>query len=115
MSGCQSAVQASMAAVSKWSKDRRTTSTLASRLPLPTRPDQPEPGDHHGLGLREAPAGLAEQDRDLVAAALVEAPLLLAPRLHGGRAGALGQDHRLVDGGERQDRDADDLHGGAAH
>src|SRR4051812_49503861 len=108
MSGAQSAVQASMSAVSKASKDRRTTSTLASRLPAGTRRDQPEPRDDHRLGLREPPAGLAEQDGDLLAAALVEPPLGLPPLLDGRRAGALRLNHLLVDGRERQHGHADD-------
>src|SRR4051812_26928539 len=115
MSSAQAAVQASVSAVSKYPKERRTTSTLVVRSASAGAPDQPEPRDDHGLVLAEAPARLAEQDRDLVPAPLVEAPLRLAPLLDGGGAGALGADRVLVDQREGQDRHADDLDRAAAH
>ena len=67
-----------------WQRELHRSWPLLMRAPLL---DPAEPGDDHRLVLAQPPARLAEQHRDLVAAALVEAPLRLPPLVDGRGAG----------------------------
>src|SRR5205085_2849659 len=63
----------------------KLAAVLLGRDRLRLRLDQSEPHDRHGLVVGEAPAGLAQQDGRLVAAAVIEAALVRAPLVEGAR------------------------------
>src|SRR3954469_23018348 len=93
---------------------RRPSARRRGRAAWP-RPsvDYAEPHDEHGLGVGQAPAGLAEQRGGLVADGVVDAALAGAPLVEALEARLGGIDDRRVDGAEGHDRRALDLHDAA--